>query len=128
MSGHSVSAAHEKTVVPLTASGAASQNGHRRRARDVIAENAPDSTESSRSARRTSPAGPAADNRDGDKPAPTGPALTPNVRERTLGSTDSRSSGMLGSDGRDDSGVEDGAERAVLLATKLHVPWEGQST
>ena len=29
---------------------------------------------------------------------------------------------MLGSDGCDDSGVEDGAERAVLLATKLHVP------
>ena len=29
---------------------------------------------------------------------------------------------MLGSDGRSDNGVGEGAERAVLLATKLHVP------
>ena len=29
---------------------------------------------------------------------------------------------MLGSAGRSDNGVAEGAERAVLLATKLHVP------
>jgi LuxR family maltose regulon positive regulatory protein len=29
---------------------------------------------------------------------------------------------MLGSDGRSDSGVGEGAKRAILIVTKLHVP------
>jgi LuxR family maltose regulon positive regulatory protein len=122
VSGHSVSAAHEKIIGPLAASGSASPNGHRQRAPAVIGENAADSIESPRSPRRTSPGGPAASDGEAEKPAPTQNVSTPSVPARTLGSTDSRSSDMLGSDGPSDNGVAEGAERAVLLATKLRVP------
>src|SRR6201993_2022976 len=97
-------------------------NGHRQRASAVIAENASDSITSPRSPRRTSPPGPAGNNGDAEKPAPTRDGSTPSVPARTLGSTESRSSDMLGSAGRSDNGVEEAGAGAVLLATKLHVP------
>ena len=87
----------------------------------IAEENASDSIESPRSP-RTSPGGPAGNNGDAEKPAPIQDVSTPSVPARTLGSTDSRSSDMLGSAGRSDNGVAEGAERAVLLATKLDVP------
>jgi LuxR family transcriptional regulator, maltose regulon positive regulatory protein len=121
VSGHSVSAAHEKIIGPM-ALGSASLNGHRQRAPEVIAENASDSIGPPRSPRRTSPPAPAGNNWDAETPAPTQDAATPNVPARLLGSTDSRSSDMTRSDGRSDSGVGEAAARAVLLATKLHVP------
>src|SRR6201997_2072093 len=133
VSGHSVSAAHEKIIEPM-ALGSASPNGHRRHAPEVIAENASDSIASpitspsktirspGRSPRRTSPPGPAGNNWDAETPAPTKDAVTPNVPARQLGSTDSRSSDMNGSDGRSNSAVGEAVARAVLLATKLHVP------
>ena len=105
--------------VPTTMS---TPNGQRQRAPAVIAENASDLIESPRSPGRTSPGGPAGNNGDAEKPAPTQDVSTPSVPARTLGSTDSRSSDVNGSAGRSDNGVAEGAERAVLLATKLHVP------
>nr|WP_240562927.1 LuxR C-terminal-related transcriptional regulator [Mycobacterium sp. IS-1264] len=55
-------------------------------------------------------------------PDPTQEASTPSVPARLLDSTDSRSSDVTGSAGRSDNGVGEAAARAVLLATKLHVP------
>jgi hypothetical protein len=97
-------------------------NGQRQRAPAVIAENASDSIGSPRSPGITSPGGPAGNNGDAEKPAPTQDVSTASVPARTLGSTDSRGSDVIGSAGRSDNGVAEGAERAVLLATKLHVP------
>src|ERR1700756_67667 len=97
-------------------------NGHRQRASAVIAENASDSITSPRSPRRTSPPGPAGTNGDAEKPAPTGEGSTRSVPARTLVSTDSRSADVIGSAGRSDNGVGEAGARAVLLATKLHVP------
>src|SRR4051812_28468139 len=97
-------------------------NGHRERAPAVIAENISDSIESPPQPRRTSPPGAAGNNGDAEKPSPIQDMLTLSVPARTLGSTHSQSSDMLGSAGRSDNGVGEGAERAVLLATKLHVP------
>jgi LuxR family maltose regulon positive regulatory protein len=119
VSGHSVSAAHLKI---MAAGGAASPNGHRQRGPEPIADNPSDLLESPRSPRRTNPPSGRGNNGDTEKPAPTQDVSTPNVPARTLGSTDSRRSDMIGSDGHRDNGVGEGAERAVLLATKLHVP------
>ncbi len=47
---------------------------------------------------------------------------TPGVPAQTFGPTESRSSDLLGSGGPSDNDIAEGAERAVLLATKLHVP------
>src|SRR5512132_2163791 len=90
VSGHGVSTAHEKIIGPLAGHGPAGPNGHRQHAPAVIAENASDLLESSRSPRRTSPPGPAGNNGDGEKPTPTQDASTPSVSARMLGSTDSR--------------------------------------
>ena len=122
MSGHSVSVAHEKIIRPSAGRGSASPNGHRQRAPEVIAENASDSIGSPRLPGRTSPPDPAGNNWDAETPAPTHGASTPSFPARPLGSTDSRSSDMTGSAGRSDNGVGEAAARAVLLATKLHVP------
>lgn len=122
MSGHSVSTAHEKILRPLPTRGSASPNGHRRRAPEVIEELASDSMGSPRLPGRTSPPDPAGNNRDAETPAPTQDASTPSFPVRQLGSTDLRSSDMTGSAGRSDKGVAEAAARAVLLATKLHVP------
>ena len=122
MSGHSVSAAHEKIIGPLMALGPASPNGHRPRAPEVITENAADSIGSPRLPGRTSPPDPAENNWDAETPAPTQDAATTRVPARPLGSTDSRSSDMTGSTGRIHNGVGEAAARAVLLATMLHVP------
>src|SRR6201993_3991895 len=119
VSGHSVRATHEKIIGPT---GSASTNGHRQRAREVIAENASGSIGSLRLLGRTSPPDPAGNNWDAETPAPNQDAATPRVPARLLGSTDSRSSDVTGSAGRSDSGVGEAAARAVLLATKLHVP------
>ena len=54
--------------------------------------------------------------------APTRDGSTPGVPAGTLGSTDLPSSDLIGSAGRSDNGVGEAAARAVLLATKLHVP------
>src|SRR4051794_22445762 len=121
VSGHSVSAAHEKIIGPLGACASAGLNGHRQRAPEISGQNASDSIATSRLPRRSRPGRPAASEGEAEKPGPTQDVSTPSVLARTLGSTDSRSSDMLGSDGPSDD-VAEGAERAVLLATKLHVP------
>jgi ATP/maltotriose-dependent transcriptional regulator MalT len=97
-------------------------NGHRQRGPAVIAENASDLLESSRSPGRTSSPGAGGNGWDAEKPAPTEGAATPSVSARTLGSTDSQSSDMLGSAGRSDNGGGEAGARAVLPATKVHVP------
>lgn len=119
MSGHSVSAAHETVLRPLARRGAASPNGHRERAPEVIADNASDSIGSPRLPGRTSPLDPAGKNWDAATPALTHEASTPSVPARPPGS---RNSDMTGSAGRSVNGVGEAAARAVLLATKLHVP------
>lgn len=122
MSGHGVSAAHEKIIVPLTAHGSAGLNGHRQGAPEVTEDSSSESAKSLRSPRRPSPRGPAASEGVARKPASTRDLSTPSVTAGTPGSMDSRISDMLDSDGRGDNGVAQSAERAVLLATKLHVP------
>src|ERR1700759_4344022 len=106
VSGHSVSAVHEKVLSHEPAP-------------EVVAENASDAIRSPRSPRRTSLADPAGNDWDATRPAPNPDATTPRAPARPLGSTDSRSSDMTSSDGRSDS---EAAAGAVLLATKLHVP------
>lgn len=91
-------------------------NGQRQHAFVKVPENASDSVISSRSPHKTFRGGPAGNNCEVEEPAHTQHASTPSVRARTLDSTDSRSSDMIASDRNSD------AERAVLLATKLHVP------
>jgi LuxR family maltose regulon positive regulatory protein len=122
MSGHSVSAAHEKITASSEVRGSAGLNGHRQRTPEILREPLSDSITSHRSRRRTSPSGPAASDGDSEKPAHTRDVSTPSVSARTPGSMDSQSSDMLGSDGPSDDGVAEGAERAILLATKLHLP------
>ncbi|MDT5307261.1 MAG: hypothetical protein QOE48_2939 [Mycobacterium sp.] len=122
MSGHSVSAAHEKFIGRLAGCGSASSNGHRKPAPEVIADNAADSIGTPRLPGRTSPPAPPRKNWDAEIPAPTHDASTRNFPARPLGSTDSRRSDLTDSAGRDDNGVGEAAARAVLLATKLHVP------
>ena len=97
-------------------------NGHRQRASAVIAEEASDLVGLPRLPVSTSPGGSAGNNGDAEKLAPTQDVSTPSVAARTLGSTDSRSANVIGWAGRSDNGVGEGAARAVLLATKLHVP------
>jgi LuxR family maltose regulon positive regulatory protein len=125
VSGHSVSAAHEKVLRPLAGFGSAGPNGHSERAPEVVAENASDAIGSPRSPQRTSPPDPAGNNSDAERPVPNPDAATPNVPARPQGSTDSRSSDMTGSNGRSDNGFGEAAARAVLLGTKLHVPAVG---
>lgn len=110
MSGHSVSAPGEKTIGLLTASGSAGLNGHRQRAPELTGKDASDSTATSRSPRKPSPERSAVNEGDVEKPRATEDLSTP------------RSSNVLGSDEPGESGASEGAERAVLLATKLHVP------
>nr|WP_253900603.1 LuxR C-terminal-related transcriptional regulator [Mycobacterium asiaticum] len=73
---------------------------------------------------KTSPPGPGDNNRDSGTPTPNEQESTPNVPSPPLISSDSRSSDSTGAAGR---GESDGGEaaRAVLLATKLHVPAVG---
>lgn len=137
MSGHGVSAAHETNIEPLAGCESASPNGHRQRAPEIVAENASDSMGSAitsspkaigspaRSQCRTSPPDSAENNWDAEKPAAATQGAMPNVFAQPLGSTNSWSSDMTGSDGRTGSGGGEGAARAVLLATKLHVPAVG---
>jgi LuxR family transcriptional regulator, maltose regulon positive regulatory protein len=96
VSGHSVSAAHGKTIGRLEEYGPASPNGHRQHASDSM-----DSPQS---------------------PAATQDASIPSV---VVGSIDSRILGspqMTGSNGRNYNGFGESVARAVLLGTKLHVP------
>jgi ATP/maltotriose-dependent transcriptional regulator MalT len=97
-------------------------NGQCQRAPEVIAEMASESTDTARPPGSTGPGGCAANNRDSEKPAHTPDVSTPSVGAQTLESTDSRNSEMLGSAGRSVNGAGEGAERAVLLATKVHLP------
>jgi LuxR family maltose regulon positive regulatory protein len=121
VSGQRLSAADEKLFGPM-ALGSASSNGHRQRAPEVIPENASDSIGTPRLPGGTSPGGSAGKHSDAEKPAPTQDVATPSGPAGTLGSTDSRSSDLIGSDGRSDHGVGEAAARAVLLAAKLDVP------
>src|SRR5690242_17942120 len=97
-------------------------NGHRQRGPAVIAGNASELIESARSPGRTSPGGPAGSNWDAEKPASIEYVSTASVPARRLVSTDSRSSDVNGSAAGSVNGVGEGAERAILLATKVHVP------
>jgi ATP/maltotriose-dependent transcriptional regulator MalT len=121
MSGQRLSAADEKLFGRM-ALGSASSNGHRQRAPEVIPENASDSIGTPRLPGGTSPGGSAGKHSDAEKPALTQDVATPSGPAGTLGSTDSRSSDLIGSDGRNDNGVGEAAARAVLLAAKLDVP------
>lgn len=122
MSGQSVSTTHEKIIGPLAGCRSPSPNGHRQRAQEVIAENASDSIGSPQLPGRTKPADPAGNDWDAEPPASTHGASTPSFPARLLDSADWRSSNMSGPAGRSDNGVGEAAARAVLLATKLHVP------
>ena len=121
MSGHSVSAAHDEIITPMVLESASS-NGHHRRAPKAFPQKASDSIGSLQLPGTTSPPKPAGNNGNAETTAPTDDAATPSVPARLLGSTGSRSSDVTGSGGRSDSGVGEAAARAVLLATKLHVP------
>ena len=121
MSGHSVSAAHGEVMGPSAGGGSTGTNGHRPRAPHALADRAPQSRGSSRSPRRTSEADTAGHHWDAENPTPTPDASLPNVVAR---SADSQSSVVIGSAGRGNNVGEDAA-RAVLLATKLHVPAMG---
>jgi LuxR family transcriptional regulator, maltose regulon positive regulatory protein len=121
VSGQRLSAADEKLFGRM-ALGSASSNGHRQRAPEVIPENASDSIGTPRLPGGTSPGGSAGKHSDAEKPALTQDVATPSGPAGTLGSTDSRSSDLIGSDGRNDNGVGEAAARAVLLAAKLDVP------
>jgi LuxR family maltose regulon positive regulatory protein len=55
-------------------------------------------------------------------PAPARDASPLSVTASALDSTDSRDSKLFGSEAHSDDKVGEGAERTVLLATKLHVP------
>jgi LuxR family maltose regulon positive regulatory protein len=59
---------------------------------------------------------------DAEMSEPPRGALPPSVAARALNSTDSRDADLFGSDAHSDNRVGEGAERTVLLATKLHVP------
>lgn len=126
MSGHSVNAAHETTIEPAAGRGSADPNGHRRREPAAFSDIASDAIDSPRLPSRTSTGGPARTtartNQDVERAAFTQDAAAPTFPARLLDSTDLRGSAMNGSAGRSDNGVGEGAARAVLLATKLHVP------
>ncbi len=122
MSGQIVSAGYEQIPGASAAAGSAGQNGHRRRVPEIIEENGSDSIRSPRLPGRTSPAEPAETDWDAKPPAPTHGASTPRLPARPLGPTDSRSPDMTGSAGRGDDRAGEAGARAVLLATKLHVP------
>lgn len=120
MSRHSVSADHEKVIGAMVL-GRLSKNGYRQREPEVIAQNASDSIEP-RLPGRTSPGCPARTNWDAERATSPQGASRATFAARQLDSTDSRSSDMSGSAGRSENGVGEAAARAVLLATKLHVP------
>lgn len=121
MNGHSVSSAQEKILRPSGEQRSACSNGHPGRVPEVIAENASDSREPCLTG-KTSPPDPAGNNRDTDTAAPNEKTTTPSVPARRMVSNDSWSSNVTGSAGRSDSGGEETTARAVLLATKLHIP------
>ena len=91
-------------------------------ARDIVAEKGSGSVGLLRSPGRTGGAG---RNSDAEKSAPTKDVSAPSVSARPPGSTVSRDAEVIGSAGRSRDGVGEGAERAVLLATKLQVPGVG---
>lgn len=122
MSGHSVSAPHEKISGPLTARGSAGLNGHRRQAPEVTGENSSDSAKSLRAPSRTSSGAPKASDAVAQEPASTGNMSTPNVRSVAPNPQGLRSSDVVDSDDPSGKRVTESAERAVLLATKMHVP------
>ncbi len=124
MSGHSASATHEKILEPLAADASVSRNGHRRPAPDEIRENRSGSIALPRLPGRTGPPEPTENNWDAETPAPTREAST-RLPVLPPGSTDSQSSDMSGSAGRSDKRSGEAGARAVLLATKLHVPAMG---
>jgi LuxR family transcriptional regulator, maltose regulon positive regulatory protein len=100
-------------------------NGRRRCGPAVIAENGSDLFGLPRLPGGTGLGGAAGNDGDGVGPARTGDGSTSSVGARGLGCTDSRSAEVNGWAGRGGNGVGEGAERAVLVATKLHVPAVG---
>jgi LuxR family maltose regulon positive regulatory protein len=117
VSGHGAGAAQETVLGALAGHGEAKPNAERQRAGVGSV-----STGLSRLPGGARLGGHAGNNGDAAKPTPAQDASTPNIPARTRGSTSSRSSETIGSDVHSDKGVGEGAERAVLLATKLHVP------
>jgi hypothetical protein len=85
VSGHGVSADHEKIIGPMVLRPA-SPNGHRQCAPAVITEDGSDSIGSPRLPARTNPPDPAENNWDAERPAPTREASTPRLPARPLGS------------------------------------------
>src|SRR5581483_1824821 len=86
VSGHSVSATHDKIIASSAGRGPAIATGHRQRAPETIADNTSDSIgrDSQQVGWRSTP-GPAGNNWDAAKSAPTQDAPTPSVPARTLG-------------------------------------------
>src|SRR5262245_37148663 len=96
-------------------------NGHRRCA-PVIVENAFESVESSRLLSTTRLGGCAGSGWGAEDSVFTGGVSGPGVEAGVLGSRDSWGLEVSGSAGGGQDGLAEGAGRAVLLATKLHVP------
>jgi LuxR family transcriptional regulator, maltose regulon positive regulatory protein len=119
VSGHSVSAAHEKIIGRSAGGGFIGTNGHHQSPPQSFADGTPDSTGSPRPPRRASKPDHARENRNADAPTAIPDASTPNA---AADPGDSRSPDAPRTDGPGDSGAAEGAARAVLLATKLHVP------
>ena len=122
MSGHSVSAAHDETIVAV---GGTRVRQLKRAPPARVCGNPAECIRCSRVTAVTANgarADLAGNDGDAEKLAHTQDVSTPSVAARTLGSTDSRSSDVIGSAGRGDNGIAEGPGQAVLLATKLHVP------
>jgi LuxR family maltose regulon positive regulatory protein len=127
--GHAVSernasAAHDDIIGASARRRVCQLNGHRQRGSTAIPQNASDIVQLPRLS-RMDPGGPAGNDGDVEKLAHTQHLSLPGVAARPQDSVDLRCSDVTGSAGRSDNGVGEGAERAVLLATKLHVPTTG---
>lgn len=134
MSGQSVGTVDGESISPFVHYGSYTPDSHHQGVPATASENPSDSIDlpitdrakairsSARSPRRNDPPDLAGSAGAADNPMPTQDAAALKVSAWPPISKDSRSEDMTGSDGHGDSGVRDAAARAVLLATKLHVP------
>ncbi|MGV0786022.1 LuxR C-terminal-related transcriptional regulator [Mycolicibacterium sp. XJ2] len=121
MSVHGLSAEDEKSVGPGVGRQTASPNAQFGRAPAAIAQYGSNAMASSQSL-DISMKVPARQRWDAQVSAPAQGGRPPGDGSRAVGRTDSQESDPVGSEGHSDNRVTEDAERAVLLATKLHVP------
>lgn len=134
VSGQSVGAVGEKPIRPSAECGSSTPDGRGQGVPAAVAQDPSDSMgvpmpnraktigRPGRSPRRNNPTDPAGRAWAAENPAPTQDSATSKVPARPLNSKDSRNSDMTDSDRHGDNGIRESAARAVLLATKLHVP------